>query len=240
LLQRKPSLTKHLIWIGFLLQWAFIIYNYYSLDNADKAQLAISYISYYFLGAYFGIYYSTLMEWIVITRNKIVASKAAFWLLLWLVWIASSLTNVYMWYWARKSGTIFHPLLYELVWNCQTITAALVLLQLASLLYRRLSPIMANILLHLGSASFGMYIIHAGILFYYYRIPVSHNPLAYYIYIAGAYMCTLALSWAIVSFVQQQSRFAWMLFGAAPHVSPFFERINAKSDKRKNISVTAS
>jgi probable poly-beta-1,6-N-acetyl-D-glucosamine export protein len=240
LLQRKPSLTKHLIWIGFLLQWAFIIYNYYSLDYANKGQLAISYVSNYFLGAYFGIYYSTLMEWIVITRNKILTSKAAFWLLLWFVWFAASLADVYMWYWARKGGTIFNPLLYELVWSFQTITAALVLLQLASLLYRKLSPKMVNILLHLGSASFGMYIIHAGILFYYYRIPVSHHPLVYYAYIAGAYVCTLALSWAIVSFVQKQSRFAWILFGAAPKVSPYVEWKSAKSAKRTKISLPVS
>jgi hypothetical protein len=145
-----------------------------------------------------------------------------------------------MWYWARRSGTIFNPLLYELVWNCQTITAALVLLQLASLLYRKLNWRMVNLLLHLGTVSFGTYIIHAGILFYYYRIPVSHNPLVYYIYIAGAYVGTLVISWAIVSFVQKQSRFAWMFFGAEPKVSPFVEWKSANSANRTNISLPVS
>jgi peptidoglycan/LPS O-acetylase OafA/YrhL len=237
LFQRYPSLTKHLFWIGLALQWAFILYNYYSLDYENKGQLAISYASNYFLGAYFGIYYSTLVDWIVITRKKLRTTKAAFWLCLWLVWIASSLTDVYMWYWARSSGTIFNPLLYELVWNCQTFTAALGLLQLADLLFRKLKPKFVNMLLHLGSVSFGMYLVHAGILFYYYRLPVSHAPIVYYPYIAGAYVVTLALSWLIVGHLQKHSRYAWIFLGSAPKVSPFVEWKSAKSTKSSNVSV---
>jgi probable poly-beta-1,6-N-acetyl-D-glucosamine export protein len=236
LLQRKPKLAKHLIWVGLLLQWAFIIYNYYSLNYADKGQLAISYISNYFLGAYFGIYYSTIMKWLVITRNKLAGSKVVFWLLLWSIWLLASFADVYMWYWARKSGTIFNPFLYEFVWYLQTITAALVLLQLANLIYRKFSPPLVNILLHLGKSSFGIYIIHAGILFYYYRISVSNSPLIYSLYVAAAFVVTLVLSWSIVSFVQKKSRFAWMLFGTAPKISPFIEWKSNELAKRTKLA----
>ncbi|WP_162463111.1 acyltransferase [Paenibacillus psychroresistens] len=240
LLQYKRNLTKHLIWIGFLLQWAFIIYNYYSLNYADKGQLAISYTSNYFLGAYFGIYYSSLMEWLVVTRKKLMSLKAVFWVLLGSVWLLASFADVYMFYWARKNGTIFNPLLYELVWNLHTITAGLVLLQLANLIYRKLSPPLVNIMLQLGIASFGIYIIHAGILFYYYRISVSYSPLIYSVYVAAAFVVTFALSWIIVSFIQKQSRLAWMLFGAAPKISPYIEWKSTNIAKRTKLSLPVS
>jgi peptidoglycan/LPS O-acetylase OafA/YrhL len=232
LLQCFPSLTKHLIWIGLVLQWGFIIYNNYSLHIEDKGQLAISYFSNYFLGAYFGIYYSSLTDWIVVTRKKLQASKTALWLLLWIVWIAASLADVYLWYMARKVGMSFHPLIYELVWNCQTITAALVLLQASSFLYRKLRPRILNILMHLGVVSFGMYFIHAGVLFYYYRIPLSHSPILYYSSIAGAYVFTLAASWTIVGLMQKYVGCAWILFGSSPKVSPYLVSASPKKCTR--------
>jgi peptidoglycan/LPS O-acetylase OafA/YrhL len=238
LFQRFPRLTKHLIWIGLVLQWGFIFYNYYSLHIVDKGQLAISYFSNYCLGAYFGIYYSSLKDWIMVTRKKWQTSKTAVWLLLWIVWITASLADVYLWYMARKAGTSFHPFMYELVWNFQTLTAVLVLLQASSFLYRKLSPRILNIFLHLGVVSFGMYFIHAGVLFYYFRLPLNHSPILYYSSIAGAYVFTLAVSWTFVGLMQKYVGCAWILFGSSPKVSPYLVWERPKRTRHTTINKT--
>lgn len=221
--QRKPNITKYLIWIGIALQIGFILYNQFSLQYADKGQLAISYIAYYFMGAYFGIYYNTIKEWIIVTKKTLLSKKALLIASVWLIWIIASLTNVYLWYTARAYGTSHHALSYELIWFVQTMTVPTVLLQMSSFLYRKLHPRITNMLIHLGIVSFGVYIIHAGIIFYYSRLPASSSPMSYVLYVFGGFLVTLALSWAIVGLAMKYMTNSWILFGSAPKKSPYIE-----------------
>jgi hypothetical protein len=104
-------------------------------------------------------------------------------------------------------------------------------------MYRKLHPRIVNIFLHLGVISFGMYIVHAGILFYYYRIPMSQDPISYYISNAGAYVVTLGLSWAIVGIMKKYVPFAWVFFGTSPKISPYLEWKSPKPTVQSKIAV---
>lgn len=223
LFQRFPKLTKHLVWIGIALQWGFILINHYDWHYQQKGSLALSYLSYYFLGAFIGIYYNKIKDWIEITWKNLRSSKMAFWVPLWTVWIGSSLAHGYLWYGTRADILKAHNLVYEGLFYLQTITAALVLLQLSSILYRKLSPKLANVLIHLGVASFGIYIIHAGLLYFYSLIKPSSNPTMYMLYIAGGFIFTLFMSWGIVGFAMKYVKGSWMLFGSQPKKSPYIE-----------------
>ncbi|TXK85363.1 acyltransferase [Paenibacillus sp. N3.4] len=220
-LKKYPRVTKHLIWIGFVMQWAFVLYNHYSLHYEDKGQLGISYISYYFMGAFCGIYYHTFKDWITVTWSNLFSKKAFFWIPLWIVWIASSFGDVNLWYQTRVNDFSANSLIYEGYWFFHTFTSPLILLQIASFLYRKLNTKLINTIINLGVASFGVYIVHAAVLFYYFRLPVSYTPAAYYLYIAVGYAFTLLLSWGIVGLAQKYVKGAWMLFGSKPKKAPY-------------------
>ncbi|MBP1993904.1 acyltransferase [Paenibacillus eucommiae] len=221
--QRKPSITKHLIWIGFVLQLGFALYNHFSLKYADTGQLAISYIANYFLGAYCGIYYNSIKEWIIITKKALFTSKAFVWIALWIIWITASLGDVYLWYWTRVTDSTTNSLYYQGLTFVHAYTTSLVLMQLSSLLYRKLHPRVTNVLIHLGVASFGIYIVHAGVLFFYFKISAVYKPVIYYLYVGGGYLASLLISWALVGLAHKYFRNSWLLFGSQPKYSPYLE-----------------
>ncbi len=65
--------------------------------------------------------------------------------------------------------------------------------QIANLLYRNLHAKIVNAIMNLGVSSFGVYIIHAAVLFYYFRLPINHTSATYYSYDAEGYAFTLLL-----------------------------------------------
>lgn len=232
ILQRWPGLTKHLIWIGLVIQWVFVYGNGVWWQVENKATLAISYTSYYFMGAFFGIYYSKIKEWLSATRDGWASKAFLLWLPLWILWLGSSLYHVYIFSEIRRNGYVVNPLGYELLWNVHTLTSAVVLLQVSIMLSYWLRPIFLNALIRLGVASFGIYIVHAALLFFYFRIPTSTNPLYYHLHSVGGFVLTLAISWGLVALAYKFMPYSWVLFGAQPKVSPYTERRAPRSQYR--------
>lgn len=220
LLQRIKLLAKHLIWIGLVLQWIFVLLDYFYWNYADKSFLATSYMSNYLLGAFFGIHYHAIKGWIEVTWKKLLSRQALYWIPLWIVWAGASLSHVYLWYQTRAYDVFAHGLVYEGLWFLHSYTSGLILLQLSAGLYRLLSPFWTTVLYRLGMASFGIYIIHAGILFYYSLLPASYNPKLYYAYVAGGFAVTLGVSWGVVALAQKYMKHSWVLFGALPKGKP--------------------
>jgi len=224
LFQKLHTITKHLAWIGILLHVGFILLNHYVLHYPDKGQLALSYIGYYLVGAFVGIYYKQIKQWIVLSKETLRSSKMILISLIWIIWLAASATNVYIWFTARAYGTSYHTLAYELVWFVQTITVAFVLLQVSSFLYNKLPARLTNGLIHLGIVSFGVYIVHAGIIFFYFQyFAVTSSPLKYMLFVASSFVVTLSLSWLIVGLAMKYMKNSWILFGSAPKRSPYIE-----------------
>src|SRR5699024_8378452 len=77
--KRYPKLTKYLILIGFVLQWSFSIYNNLVWKYENVGSLSISYMSHYLTGAFIGIYYEEIKEWVK-SRRWVPALLTAFWL----------------------------------------------------------------------------------------------------------------------------------------------------------------
>lgn len=224
LLQRYSYLTRHLIWAGIVLQWTFVLVNQWEWQYADKGSVCLSYISYYSLGAFVGINYESAKNWLLLTRERISSCQIWIWRILWLFWGSAAIVNVYIWYQLRAYDVVLHALVYEALWHLHAYMTVLILFQASCFLINRLSCVWANALLHLGKVSFGVYILHAGLLFFYFSIPVGDSPLVYHSSVAGGFLWTFFSSWIIVGLTFQLTQGAWILFGPQPAEDPFRQK----------------
>ncbi|MFC4776153.1 acyltransferase [Paenibacillus sp. GCM10023252] len=209
-----PRFAYALIPIGFAVQWAFVLYNNYVELVPNKGSWSLSYFSYYMTGAALGIYYPRLREWVKSSSNKHRASLLS--LSLWAIWLGAAAVHVLMWYNARLYAVLYNPMLYEAMWNLHSLTSALVLLQLAFLLYREkawLTPLLSN----LGELSFGIYLVHLVYLLAYERgIPAPSTGIAVHLWYLGGFILMLAASWATVAVAARYIPQAWILLGRLP------------------------
>lgn len=221
--KRFPSLIKHAIWIGFVLQWMFVLTNSYYLQLSNKGSISLSYFSYYFLGIYFGVYYDKIVAFLNVNLKQLFTTKIGrLTILLGISWLGTSCVHVYLWYWSRTTGNWAHGLVYELLWNAHTFLSALFLLQISYLIYRYFSAKTVNVLIHLGAVSFGVYLIHLLILnIYQAQIPPFGSPLLYHSKMTGGFFVSLILSWAIVSLVSKYFSYSWVFFGSIPKSIPY-------------------
>lgn len=218
LLKRFPVLAKWAVPIGLAIQWAFVLINKYGLETpvANKGSWSLSYFAYYFMGAALGIYYPKLKNWIIMSREHATPAKVAVWTLLWICWIIAGLSHVYIWYVTRTGAGSYNSLLYEGLWNLHTYLSALVLMQLAFIIYRKIGGPLARTLDHLGGMSFGIYLIHPLFLFYYREYqPQTSGSYAIHLWYLGGYVVALGLSWLIVALAARM-RFSWLVFGNLP------------------------
>ena len=133
LFKKVPQLAKWAIPIGLVIQWTFILMNKYYWQVPNKGSWALSYIAYFMLGAFIGIYYPKLKAWLVISRANARPHRITAWVVLWIAWATAGIGHVYIYYNSRSHGTGYNSTLYELMWNMHTYLGALVLLQLAIL-----------------------------------------------------------------------------------------------------------
>ncbi|WP_052339885.1 acyltransferase [Gorillibacterium massiliense] len=219
LLQKKPQLTKMLIPIGLVLQWAFVIGNLEVMHYGDKGYLFISYFANFCLGAFFGIFHKQVRDMLDLTWEKLFTYRGGIWLVVWGVWLVATVAHIHLWYENRTGTANAGAFTYELLWFLQTYTSGLILYQLAGLLYRKLKGTAAKLLLHLGSVSFGVYIVHAAVLYLFIRLlDTPSQPHLYVLYYACAYAATLSVSWMVVGLLQKRFKFAWVLFGSVPKI----------------------
>lgn len=60
LFKKSEFIKNNAIWIGLLLQWVWVYLNKNYFGILIKGSIAFSYLSFYFLGAYLGIYYENI------------------------------------------------------------------------------------------------------------------------------------------------------------------------------------
>lgn len=215
--KRWPRLVYGFIPAGFAMQWAFVLFNYYDWQLDNKGSWSLSYFSFFFTGAFLGIYYPRLKGWLAMTKENATARRAAFWLLLLGGWLTLSIIHIDVYYNQRAYGKPYHALLYELLWAFHTFFSALVMLGLSFFLYRYLPAWLSKLLYRIGQLSFGIYLIHILFLLLYDRLMPSFGAawlhhLSYF----GSWVVMLGGSWIAVSLAGRFLPFAWVLFGSMP------------------------
>ncbi|GAB6928118.1 acyltransferase [Paenibacillus sp. JCM 10914] len=218
LFKSSRFLVRWAVPIGFLLQWGFILYNKFELQYQYKGSLAISYIAYYFLGAYLAMHYDKFKAWLSNNWKKQTSRQRVGTVVLWVGWLAMALSHVQIWYNQRLHGTSYNSLLYELLWNMHTIFSALVLMQLASWLYQKNWKVIVKPLTRIGELSFAIYLVHPLWLFLYRELDPKLNPVTddYLIWIYGGMVSALIVSALVVQFLFRWIPGSWMLLGSVP------------------------
>ncbi|PWW00907.1 peptidoglycan/LPS O-acetylase OafA/YrhL [Paenibacillus cellulosilyticus] len=217
LFQKRPRLIAWSIPIGLAIQWGFVLMNKYGMQIANKGSWSPSYFSYYMLGAFIGIQYPRIKQWLSNQRNntskltlQAVGSLAG-------AWLAAGLAHVWIWYEARLYHTQYNSLLYEGLWNAYSITSALVLLGLAALGVRFGPQWLVRVLTRLGALSFGIYLLHPLLLLAYRHFPLNTgNSMLVHLWYAGGFTLALFGTWIIVGSCARWLPFASALFGQLP------------------------
>ncbi|WP_018923491.1 acyltransferase [Salsuginibacillus kocurii] len=214
------------LWLGLLIQWAFVIYNNMYLQYTQTGSLAIWYTSYYFAGAFLGIYYHKASEWLRVTKQAWFSKKVFLWAGIWLVWLVGVTGHIYIYYETRATGEWFDSRLYTLFWNMHTLPTAIILLQISYWIYSSWPRKIVNTLVHLGIVSFGIYLFHPLILHIYRLTGAFNDPssLAFNLWIAGGFLAALFISWFFVTLVLKYMKGGWILFGAWPKQNPFIPK----------------
>ncbi|WP_336784955.1 acyltransferase [Paenibacillus sp. MMO-177] len=219
-MKKYPRAIKWAIPAGIAIQWAFFIINKHVLPAPgvpNRGSWSFSYFSYYLLGAALGIYYPKIKEWIIIARKHATTARVVTWSVLWAMWIAAGLTHVYLYYETRLHRDSFNSTLFDLVWNIHGVLTALVLLQIAFILSKKLPKVLTKLISRLGALSFGVYLIHPFFLLLYRERPL-HTGTAWLLHLwyLGGFVLALIGSWIVVGFFARYVPFNWIAFGNLP------------------------
>lgn len=225
LFKKVPKLVQWAIPIGLAIQWTFILMNKYYWQVPNKGSWAFSYIAYFMLGAFIGIYYPKLKVWLVISRANARSYRIVAWLMLWFAWGAAGFIHVSMYYNSRLYGTLYNSTLYELMWNAHTYLGTLVLLQFAILFYRAGARRWTSAFERLGAVSFGIYLIHPFFLLLYREFSlITGNSMLIHLWYAGGFTAALGCSWIVVELTVRFIPGSWVIFGNIPKAKKSVKR----------------
>jgi peptidoglycan/LPS O-acetylase OafA/YrhL len=217
LAKKKAALIPWFIPMGFAIQWAFVLFNKFYFQVPNKGSWSLSYFSFFFIGAALGIYFPKIKAWLIISKQNATLYRLSTWTITWLAWLALALFHVMINYNARLHGTRYDSLLYEFLWSFHTLLSALVLIQAAFIIHRRLPAIVSKTIYRLGEVSFGIYLIHLFYLFLYDRYMPSFGIswLSHFRYL-GSWIFMLGASWLTVEFAGKFIPYASFIFGRLP------------------------
>lgn len=217
-LKKKPALSPHLIWIGFVLQWAFILLNAEFWQYPYRGSISFSYICYFLAGAFLGIYFEKYKGWLQLKKENFPIPL----LFIWCIGLLSTIYNVYLYYYVFSSQTyLVNSTIFELVFQLQSLTACIVLLQLSYWIYDKWNHAWVNGFINLGVVSFGVYLLHPFFLFLYRQISTGGNSVLYHLWSAGGFIFALFITWMIVLLMGRFFKYHWIAFGPIPQKFPY-------------------
>ncbi len=175
LLQSSRWMARNAYWIGFAIQWTFIVLNKYYLHLPNKGSWALSYFSFFMLGAYVGIHYSSLLKKFYLIRSSALPILSL--ILIWFVGLTAHFGLIHA---NRVYQISWHSFWYELAWNLHTASTAILIFYGVHHVSNRLPNAVLNLLSRLGQASFGIYLVHPLLLIAYEALVRVANPLWYH------------------------------------------------------------
>lgn len=206
--------------IGLMMQWGYVLLNHhYHFQWMPKGSLSISYFSYYLLGASLAIYYERWHGWLSRGWKERRMTDRLTVAVLWLSWLAVSGTHVAIWHATRIYHIYYNSLLYELLWNVQTLLSAIVLLFTAYLLHRLIEgKFIYRTLAVIGQLSFAIYLVHPFVLAIYrkFDMDISTFVSEYVFWIWGGFAAALLISMLAVHSIFRYVPKPWMLLGSMP------------------------
>jgi probable poly-beta-1,6-N-acetyl-D-glucosamine export protein len=223
--KRFTFMRKNAIWIGLLIQWVWVILNKNYFGITIKGSISLSYMSFYFVGAYLGIYYDEIR---VKMKNRIYKDK-----ILLPIFIAyGALVILYTGYMylvrinvyekvAEHLPDLVNSYLGEFTWATHALLAGLVLFYLSHLANEKFSVNTKTFFMEVGATSFGIYLIHPMILMVLRVLLPTGTPLVYTAWQIAGFFIMFFISWAIVRFTFNYIPHYWIIFGKLPERQKF-------------------
>lgn len=208
--------------IGLVLQWAFVFWNRYELQSQTKASYAITYLSYYMIGAVLAIHFDKIRGWLMNDAKKLSPTARSWNAALWVCWLLVVVMHVWFYQEIRLGKLAPSSLYYELLWNLHTMLTAMVLMRASFVLYRRAPKAIVRWLTRLGELSFAVYLLHPLVLGFYRETKswfFDHIPMGsvtYLAWICGGTILSLAISWMFAQAIMRWIPGAWVLLGSVP------------------------
>lgn len=215
---KKSRFTRtHALWIGLAIQWIWIYLNKNYFGITMKGSISLSYMSFYFIGAYLGIHYETIrikmtssdfrartVSWLFMGYGMMLVFYTGFMYL--------SRTGVYETIRDRLPLFVIRNI-DEFAWATHALFAALVIVYMAHVLWKKASESVRKVFIEVGSTSFGIYLIHPLYLMVFRQINPSGEPLLFHLWQGATFVTVGLLSWATVRLAYRYIPHAWVFFG---------------------------
>jgi probable poly-beta-1,6-N-acetyl-D-glucosamine export protein len=219
------------------LQWVWVILNKNYFHITLKGSISLSYMSFYFMGAYLGIYYNDIKEKfknpyfkdkiilpIFIGYGALVVLYTGY---MYLVRI-NAFTLV-----TEQLPHVVISYLGEFAWATHALFAGLVLFYIAHIANNKFSGNVKMFFIELGATSFGIYLIHPLLLMLFRGLVPSGSPIVYHSWQVFTFVAIGIISWAIVRIVFRYIPGYWIVFGQIPERQKFPKKVidNIKRDR---------
>ncbi|MCU7667075.1 acyltransferase [Bacillus thuringiensis] len=206
--QKFQFVRKYAIVHGILLQflWVYLNSKYFQVEM--KGSICLSYMMFYFIGAFFGIYYQQILEWAKDLKKSIVCICSVF-----LGYGLSLCFYVGIIYLAKTKEFYLSNKWYELGWTMHALFAGLAIFIIAHYAEIKFSIKVKRFFMGMGAASFGIYLIHPVVLMITRGILDSGAPIVFHSWQVISFLLSLFGSWAVVRFFYNYIPYSWVLFG---------------------------
>ncbi|GIP30693.1 acyltransferase 3 [Paenibacillus sp. J23TS9] len=230
--KKQPGIRPWIFPIGLILEWLYIYINKYGFHlpsqsyagqhlhlGLPKGSIIITYLSYLFLGAGIGMYYDQFKKWIEVSLKGFKSGKGPIWVFIWILWIAIGVLHTAVWYRYNTVGSSLNTMDYELLRNVHALLSCIVLWHISYAIYYY-GPRFARLALtSMGACSFGIFLLHPFLLYWYRYFINGGSTLKYAITIAGGWVVALGLSWIVVYLAFKYVKGSWLFFGSNPFQS---------------------
>ncbi|MCM3489981.1 acyltransferase [Alkalihalophilus marmarensis] len=216
-LKKFPKVVKHLIWIGFVIQFAYSLLNHFYIKYPYVGSISLSYMSHYLTGAFIGIYYESIKQWFSMKVRPLFSKQRLVILGIAVIWVFAVIGHIYLYYMQRAHGVSFDSKIFHLFWSLHTYFSALVTILIGHWIYKFGKPFIVNSLTYLGMLSFGIYLIHPLFLLFYRQYVYFGNEMwQYHLWIFSCFVIALVGSILVVHPVLYKMKGGWIFFGAQP------------------------
>lgn len=217
LFKKSSFLRKNSIWIGLLIQWVWVFLNREYFQVEYKGSISLSYMSFYFVGAFLGIYYDQLLEKMksFAFRLKVFVPLLIGYLVLVVMYTGYMYlvrTGEYAELATGLPGWV-NANIAEFTWATHALFAGLVLFFLAYFVKDRLPAKMKTFFMEIGATSFGIYLIHPWFLLHFRNLLPSGTPLVFHAWQLFTFVAISVISWAVVRLAFKWVPYYWILFG---------------------------
>ncbi|MBM7551696.1 acyltransferase [Thalassobacillus pellis] len=217
LFKKLTFLRYHAIWIGITLQWVWVILNKNYFHITLKGSISLSYLSFYFIGAYLGIFYFDI-------KNKMQQPEYKDKVLIPVFIGYGAIVMLYTGYMylVRVGGykaiadslpQFVTSYISEFTWATHALLAGLVLFYLAHRANKKFSSRSKMIFMEIGATSFGIYLIHPLYLMGARALFPGGSPLEYHSWQVITFLLISSASWAVVRLTFHFVPKYWIIFG---------------------------